>query len=370
MVGVDHRSGAEDRPAEADLHRPPDPPVRTDRAALTEHPRRAELSADGTQYYDGPDWGWQELWLTADEVFAFCAEDRGLPATQVSLLAEGLLNQSWKIECSDHDRVLRVSRSERTPEQVAYELPVVRAWAEAAPVVVAAEHEDVPVVDDRVLTIFPYVKGFSGLSMASPDRTRELIPVVAAMHRVSLGLDLRQRPGFTSIDEQPRWADWTVARSAVIERFGRGADILGPVSVIDQAIEELDQQLDRWTTAGRLADRAPIHGDLNPRNQLYLEDSLVAIIDTDDLRVDPLVWEVANLAYTDLDVDPGRVWRDYLEAGGPLDPADEELLLPFARLGVLGELRWLTDADGAAVHTADQTLFDLAAALTGRPTRD
>lgn len=288
----------------------------------------------------------------------------------MSLLADGLLNQTWKIECSDHDRVLRVGRSERTPEQVAYELPVVRAWAEAAPVVVAAEHQDVPVVDDRVLTVFPYVEGFSGLSVASPDRNRALIPVVAAMHRVSLGLGLQQRPGFSSIDEPPRWVDWAVARPAVLDRFGRGADILGPVNVIDRAIEELDRQLDGWAESGRLAERAPVHGDLNPRNQLYLEDSLVAIIDTDDLRVEPLAWEVANLAYSDDDTDPGRVWRDYLDAGGPLEAADEELLLPFARLGVLGELRWLTDADGTAVHTADRTLFDLAAAVTGRPTRD
>jgi hypothetical protein len=30
-----------------------------------------------------------------------------------------MLNQSWRISCSDHDRVLRVGRQERTVEQVA-----------------------------------------------------------------------------------------------------------------------------------------------------------------------------------------------------------------------------------------------------------
>ncbi len=335
-----------------------------------DHLPRATISPDGTQYYDGPDWGWQDLWLTPDRVLAFCAEERGLPATRVGLLAEGLLNQTWKIECADHDRVLRVGRSERTAEQVAYELPVVQAWAAVAPVVVAAEHRDVPVIDGHTLTLFPYVEGFSGTSVPSPDRCRELVPVLAAMHRAALQLGFDQRPGFGSVDDPPRRHGWDQARAAIIDRFGQGADVLGPVSVLDRAIGELDRQLDDWTRSGRLATRAPVHGDLNPRNQLYLEDRLVAIIDTDDLRVEPLVWEVANLAYTDLDVEPAQIWRDYLAAGGPLDPRDEELLLPMARLGVVGEIQWLTDADGKATHLALDLLFDLAATLTGQPTRD
>lgn len=253
--------------------------------------------------------------------------------------------------------------------QVEYELPVVRAWAEVAPVV-AAEHEDVPVHDGHTLTLFPYAQGFSGVSVPSPDRSRDLVPAVAAMHRVALGLDVGQRPGFSSVDEGERRYGWTEARAAILDRFGRGADVLGPAAVVDRSIEELDRRLDEWSGSGRLATRAPVHGDLNPRNQLYLEDSLVAIIDTDDLRVEPLVWEVANLAYTDNDVDPARIWRDYLAAGGPLESGDEELLLPLARLGLLGGIRWLTDADGAATEGARDGLFRLAAGLTGSPARD
>jgi Ser/Thr protein kinase RdoA (MazF antagonist) len=146
--------------------------------------------------------------------------------------------------------------------------------------------------------------------------------------------------------------------------------VLEPVTVVDRAVAGLDRLLDEWTRSGRLATRAPVHADLNPRNQLYRDDRLVAIIDTDDLRVEPLVWEVANLAYTDTAVEPDQVWRDYLAAGGPLEPADEDLLLPLARLGVLGEIQWLTDADGRATHLALDSLRSLARTLTGRPTRD
>lgn len=47
---------------------------------------------------------------------------------------------------------------------------------------------------------------------------------------------------------------------------------------------------------GRFALRATVHGDLNPRNQLYRDDQLVAVIGTDACRVEPLVWEVAQTA--------------------------------------------------------------------------
>ena len=244
------------------------------------------------------------------------------------------------------------------------------AWAVSAPVVVAAEHDDTPVIDGHTLTLFPYVEGFSGTSVASPDRCRELVPMMAAMHRVALELGFEQRPGFRSVDDPPLRFGWDEARAAIFDRFGRGADVLGPVTVIDRVIEELEGKFEHWIRSGRLDTRAPVHGDLNPRNQLYLEDRLVAIIDTDDLRVEPLVWEVANLAYTDTEVEPAQIWRDYLAAGGPLEPRDEEMLLPMARLGVVGEIQWLTDADGRATHLALDQLVDLAATLTGRPTRD
>jgi Ser/Thr protein kinase RdoA (MazF antagonist) len=326
---------------------------------------RGALSPDGTQYYDGPDWGWQDLWLTPDRVLAFCTE-RGLPAGRVSLLVEGMLNQTWRIHCADHDRVLRVGRSSRTPEQVDYELPVVRAWAAAAPVVIAPEHTDVPVVDGHVLTLFPYVEGISGATVPSSIRNSELVPVLATLHRTSLELDLDQRPGFRSIDDHPRWFGWGQTRLAIMERYGRGRDVLDPIGVVDRAIEELDRLLGDWHRNGRLAARAVVHGDLNPRNQLYREDRLVGIIDTDELRVEPLAWEIAGLAYSDHEADPAQAWRDYLAAGGPLDPRDEDLLLPFARIGALSEIVWLTDA-GEATHLAHRNLIGIAASLTGLP---
>jgi Ser/Thr protein kinase RdoA (MazF antagonist) len=333
-------------------------------------PERGALSPDGTHYYDGAGWGWLPLWLTAERLIDFCRGEWGLPVRRVSLLAEGMLNQTWKLDCADHDRVLRVGRAERTAEQVQYEYAVTRAWTKITPGLVGPERADIPVVDGHTLAVFPFVQGVSGVGVPSPVRSREIIPVLAALHRASVGLELGQRPGFRSIDDHPRWFDWEQVRIAIMDRFGRGPDVLAPVGVVDRVVEEQDRLLDAWARSGRLEARAPVHGDLNPRNQLYRGDRLVGLIDTDDVRIEPLAWEVAGQAYSDSAVDPRRVWRDYLDAGGPLDPRDEELLRPFVRMGQLGEIQWLTDEVGAATHLALGNLNHLAKALEAPPVRD
>jgi Ser/Thr protein kinase RdoA (MazF antagonist) len=176
------------------------------------------------------------------------------------------------------------------------------------------------------------------------------------------------------VDERPRWFGWEGARLAIMKRFGTGPDVQQPLTIVDRAIAELDAMLDRWQAQGRLDTRATVHGDLNPRNQLYRDGTLVGIIDTDDCRVEPLVWDVANLAYAHPDVPPATVWRLYRESGGPLPDADESLLATFARIGVLTAIMWLQDGDapgeGPATHLALRGLTSLADDLAWDPYRD
>lgn len=332
-------------------------------------PVRGQLSPNGRSVFDGDEWGWQPLWFSRADVIGLCREHFGIEPTGAALLVEGMINQSWRISVADHDRVLRVGRRERTAEQVLYERVAARAWAAVVPQVVVAEYADVPIVDGHSLTVFPFVDGTSGVAVKGSLRARALAPALAKMHRVSLDLGLAQRPAFHSIDDQPRWFGWAQTRPAILERFGSAAELTAPIGVVDHAIAELDGQLDRWRRDGRLDLRAAVHGDLNPRNQLYRDGRLVAVIDTDDCRVEPLIWDVANLAYSDIDVDPAAVWRDYLAAGGPLDPCDEELLVAFARIGALTELVWLADDDGPT-HLAPAHLRALADQLTSGVHRD
>jgi hypothetical protein len=90
--------------------------------------------------------------------------------------------------------------------------------------------------------------------------------------------------------------------------------------------------------------------------------------------VEPLVWDLANLAYTHPAVQPAAVWRLYRDFGGPLSDVDEAMLATFARIGVLSEIMWLQDGsapgEGPAAHHALRALTALAEDLAGEPHRD
>ena len=332
-------------------------------------PNRGDLSPDGSRFYDGEDWGWQPLWLTADRVLATCQQQFGISALAAEFLAGGMLNQSWRVRGTDHDHVLRIGRKERDLDQVRYEYRLASAWAEQIPQVIVAEQPPGQRWGDHLLTLFRYVDGVDGSNVPAQTRNRQLAPVLARMHTIALGLDLNQRPGWHSVDDQPVIPHWAAVRAAAAERFGNTAEVREPAAVLDHAVEQLARQLENWRSAGRLRQRAPIHGDLNARNQLYRNGKLVGIIDTDDCRVEPLIWEVAGLAYADPAVSPETVWRDYLDAGGPLPAEDGEMLEAFARLGALSELQWFINDDGEATHLALDKLRLMAAELGRAPTR-
>lgn len=234
---------------------------------------------------------------------------------------------------------------------------------------IVAESDRVAVVDGHAITLFPFVRGKSGQLVDPVVRSRALVPIVARLHRMSLERGMPQRPGFQAVDEEPRWFGWPRVREAVKERFGQGAEVMEPMAIVDRATSELDVLLDGWRASGLLDARATVHGDLNPRNLLFDDDRLVGILDTDDCRVEPLIWDVANLAYGSAELDPHQVWRAYRDAGGPLPDQDEELLAPFARIGALTAIIWLTDGEPGqepeATHLALGNLTELAHNLSG-----
>lgn len=331
--------------------------------------RRGDLSPGGSRFYDGEGWGWQQLWLTASEILATASREYGIDAASATLLADGYLNQSWRLNVPDGDKVLRVSRSQRTLDHVKYEDRLVAAWTLSIPEIVAPASMHHPLINGHVITLYPYLTGRSGVEVDPVVRAGQIAPLMARMHRISLDLDLPQRPGARSVDHDLPSDRWLPARRVVIDRFGTSQDVMDPVRQLDACVAQLDAFVRSLRADGRNLLRATVHGDLNARNQLYRGDQLVGIIDTDECRIEPLIAEVAGLAYSASEVSPARVWRDYLDAGGPLDRSDEDLLLPFARLQALGELEWLTDDAGHATHLALGNLRNIAADLTGSPVR-
>lgn len=288
----------------------------------------------------GPAW-----WSGIPELVA---EHFGVRVLQATRLTDGMLNQSWRLSCPDHDRVLRIGRRERTPDQVRYERRAARAWSDVVPQVVVAETDDVPVVEGRTLTLFPFVEGDAGIDVDPAARTKIMAGVLARLHRASLDLELPQRTGFAAQDERPGWWSWPIARDLLGERYPDDPELAEAISIVDHELQRLATLLDRWRTDGRLSLRATVHGDLNPRNQLFRDGQLVGVIDTDDCRVEPLIWEVAQTVYGDRIVPAADVWRWYREAGGPVPDHDQELLAPMARIGAMSELQWVLDLDGSS----------------------
>jgi Ser/Thr protein kinase RdoA (MazF antagonist) len=337
----------------------------------------AELSSDGGWFWEGDDWGWRPLWMTAAQVMEHARACFDVAVRTANLLAGGLLNQTWLLRSGDgdrdRDRVLRVGRPERTLDQVLYEQTLSRAWTVRVPQLIAAETDAVPVRSEQdqvhVLSLFPFCPGVSGTVVPAAHRLIQLAPAMATMHGTALELDVDQRPGMISVDDEPVALRWAAARQAVEDRFGHGPNVMQTIGEVDRAVDEVDNQIQRWRASGRLEPRAAVHGDLNARNQLYRDGGLVGIIDTDDCRVEPLISEVAGLAYSDPAVSPDAAWECYRRAGGPLHPTDRELLLPFARLGTLSELQWITDDTGAATHLGLKTLEAIAEDLAGTRTR-
>ena len=305
--------------------------------------KTGDLSPEGKHMWDGC--AWEPLWLLPDEVVDAVRARFGRTVTTPRLLGEGLLNQSWRIDSPGGLYVLRVSRSERPREQVAYEHAFIRALREHVAAVVAPlpgqDGETVQRWRRRILSLFPYIEGTPGTAVEPDVRSRRAATTLARIHRVGVDLGFGQRPGWSSVDEHPRLI-WPTVRPVLERDLGGEADLAELFAVFDREVSDLDAWLDDLHRSGRPLPRASVHGDFNPRNLIFHRNNLVAVIDWDDCRLEPIAWEVAQVAFGAPDTDPHAFFQSYLDAGGPLTPDDFELLGGFARAGALSEVRWAT----------------------------
>ncbi|MGH2559203.1 MAG: phosphotransferase enzyme family protein [Thermomicrobiales bacterium] len=333
---------------------------------LESRPEVGDLSADGLHYWDGNIWGWQPLWLAPDEVVSAARMPFERPVTDVHFLAAGLLNQSWRLDADDGVYVLRVSRLERSREQVAYEHAFTRELMKRVDVVVpplkGRNGESIQQWRGWTLSLFPFIEGVSGSAIDAEVLVQQAAAILARIHRASLDhVRFGRRPGFRSIDEHPRWI-WFTVKPILTRDLGGTEDFDALCRALDREIAELDRWLDGLDAARRPLSRATVHGDFNPRNLIFRDNRLVAVIDWDECRVEPVAWEVAQVGLGSPDIAPDAFWRTYLDAGGPLVPEGVELLGGFARMGALSELRWTVKSGQATPHAIKQ-VRDVAAAL-------
>jgi hypothetical protein len=299
------------------------------------------LSDDGATYSDGGGNGWQPLWLHPADVRQAALTCYGVESPTVQYLASGMLNQSWRIG----DFVLRVSRTQRTQEQLLYEHHVLSTLHREAPEVLAPvtgiDGHSLQRVGQRWLTMFPYIEGVLGSDLPPGSGAQPTAAMMAKLHR------LGQRH------------QWIWPRLAPMLR----RDVPGASSyfaLFDDETAQIAAWLDKKRRENVVLPRAVVQGDTNPRNLIFDQSggSIAAVIDWDECQVDLLHAAVAREAFAP-GVRPDEFWDIYIRSGGPLRADSFNLLFGFARLGVLVDLMW-TDHKGTANPHALTIIRDVA----------
>ena len=331
-------------------------------------PTFGQLNPAASHYWNGPAWGWQRLWICPDGIQEAVRACYGVSADSASFLAAGMLNQSWHITSTDGEFVLRVARSDRSWDQIKYEHALTTELHKHIDVVIPPEagldRKSLQNWQGRPVPLFRYVDGIAGTELAAEARLASVASVLGRIHRRTLELDWPQRPGFRSVHDEPRWV-WKKFEPVLRRRLG-AAEVGSSFEIIDAAVANLDDWLDAASRTGGLGPEAVVHGDFNNRNVLFHKHAptsrLCGVIDWDDCCVNPLAWELAQLAFRTGEYDVEQFWSVYIESGGPVETKDIKLLSNFALMGELSELEWTVD-DGETGPRAAEQVRELAAAV-------
>jgi Ser/Thr protein kinase RdoA (MazF antagonist) len=232
-------------------------------------------------------------------------------------LTGGYANDLFRVRADGEQLVLRVKLGAADPDDVAWEQALARELAGRLPFVHAPRAAFD--VDGRSAWLVPFVD-------AGPaDPVRDRLAVAAAvgrLHAAGAQLDLGPRPGYVPLRELA----WPPAH-----------DVLGDVTAEREAAIAVVRE-----AAARRPRTGIVHGDLFPGNVLADgAGAVAAVIDWDEAQHDWLVWDLAMAVGTFCaDEDAGPLDRDavrafvaaYREAGGPVPPEEDELLVPLVRV--------------------------------------
>lgn len=325
-------------------------------------PSVGELSADGTKVWGGHTW--EPLWLLQPEVVEAAKVRFGrVVDVTPTFMAEGLMNQSWRVGSPDGTYVLRVSRPELSRESVAYEHAVIgllhREVREVVPALPGSNGETLQVWRGRALSLFPYIDGTLGTDVEAAIRWQQAASVLARIHRTSTSLDLTQPADHarTVVDQSTMWS---TVRPVLARDLPRSVEVGELLRFFDDEAADLEAWLESVRTSGRQLRRGVVHGDFNPRNLIFRDNQLIAAIDWEYCHVDVLAYEVALALKAP---DPLAFWRTYLDAGGPLKVKDIDLLGGFARIDTLAGLYFTTDGGDRSKPWAIEILREVAGAV-------
>jgi Ser/Thr protein kinase RdoA (MazF antagonist) len=248
----------------------------------------------------------------------------GGPFTVAAVLEGGWANDVFVLEGSTGELVVRIKYPPSDSASIAWEHAVVARLARELPEVFAP-------IRARDGSTFFFHEGdavwlvpFVDAEPAGYEHALESARLLGRLHAVTSRLDVPQRPGADGLAEL-RLLD---ARALPSEWRGRLARLHAEALELLQELETRDLL------------RGVVHGDFFRGNLLVRDGQIVGLIDWEEAHVAPLVSELANGVWEftkskvsdDFDRKAGgRFVAGYREAGGPVPPAEEDLIVPLIR---------------------------------------
>jgi Ser/Thr protein kinase RdoA (MazF antagonist) len=177
--------------------------------------------------------------------------------------------------------------------------------------------------EDDAVWLVPAVEG-EPADRASDAHRLAAAALLGRLHAATTSLDPGERPGIDGL-RQLRALDGASLPDAWRRRVK---------ALHDEALRTLDELEDRDHVRG------VVHGDFFRGNVLMRGDEVVGLIDWEEAHVAPLVSELANGVWEfgkskvthDLDRPAATRFVDaYREAGGPVSPDEDDLLVPLIR---------------------------------------
>jgi Ser/Thr protein kinase RdoA (MazF antagonist) len=255
----------------------------------------------------------------------------GGPFTVTAMLEGGWANDVFVLEGGAGAVVLRIKYPPSDPASIGWEHALVGRLARELPEVVA------PLRARDGSTFFFYERDavwlvpFVDAEPAGYEHALEAARLLARLQAVTADLDVPPRPGPDGLAELR-----SLDRRALPSEWRRR---VGPLHA--GALDLLRELETRNLLHG------VVHGDFFRGNLLVRDGQIVALIDWEESHVAPLVSELANgvweftksKASDDFDREAGaRFVAAYRDAGGPVSPAEDDLIVPLIRAKRILEL--------------------------------
>lgn len=261
------------------------------------------------------------------------------PGAAPTLLEGGVMNRDWRVETPGGPVVLRRYNRVRTAPTILWEHAIIgfaqeRGWPVPNPIVTPAG-TTLLAEADRYWSASAFLEGEPGLEESAGMR-RIYGRLLARLHNDLASFDLDgQRPGFGKTWELDVMVEAAGAGTFndLLAVFSRDYPELGSL-VRRQRYRSL-RELSRLHYPD-LPDR-PIHGDFEPKNLLFKDGQLSAVLDFDQARRDALICDIAPLLmpFQPLDTRLCAAFLEGYQSVRPLSDAEWDLLPALVRASLL-----------------------------------